>query len=55
MDSQVESLELESVCEASVDNEFTSTQSVTTSASFIYSNTSIKNRPDFKRKCNKAE
>jgi len=50
MDSQVGSLETESVCEASVDKEFTSTPSKTTSASSIYSNTSIKNRPNFKRK-----
>lgn len=55
MDSQVESLETESVCKASVDKEFASTPSATTSASSIYSNTSIKNRPNFKRKCNKAE
>lgn len=55
MDSQVGSLETENVCEASVDKEFTSTQSATTSASSNYSNTSIKNRPNFKRKCNKAE
>ncbi|KAL4083623.1 hypothetical protein QTP88_028939 [Uroleucon formosanum] len=55
MDSQVGSLETESVCETSVDKEFTSTPSATTSASSIYSNTSIKNRPNFKRKCNKAE
>jgi len=55
MDSQVGSLETESVCEASVDKEFTSTPSATTSASSIYSNTSIKNRPNFKQKCNKAE
>lgn len=57
MDSQVESFETESICEAqaSVDKEFTSTPSATTSASSMYSNTSKKNRPNFKRKCNKAE
>jgi len=35
MDLQVGSLETESVCEASVGKEFTSTPSTTTSASFI--------------------
>lgn len=56
MKSQAESSETESIyVNHRWIKHFASTPSMTTSASSIYSNTLLKNRPNFKRKWNKAE